>query len=45
MIENQKIRPAKVIGPLGEPLSGVGLRFVNRTAHYRCKPSERKVSR
>ena len=27
--------------PLGEPLKGVGLRFVNRTEHYRCKPRTR----
>ena len=25
--------------PLGEPLAAVGLRVVNRTEHYRCKPS------
>lgn len=30
--------------PLGEPLKGVGLRFVNRTEHYRCKPTTRRAS-
>ena len=29
--------------PLGEPLRGVGLRFVNRTEHYRCKPTMRRA--
>ena len=26
--------------PLGEPLRNVGLRVVNRTTAYRCKPSD-----
>ena len=29
--------------PLGEPLKGVGLRFVNRTEHYRCKPTKTRA--
>ena len=29
----------QLTSPLGEPLAAVGLRVVNRTEHYRCKPS------
>ena len=34
----------KLASPLGEPLRDVGLRVVNRTEFYRCKPTTRVVS-
>jgi len=33
----------QLTSPLGEPLRNVGLRMVNRTAAYRCKPSKART--